>query len=140
MPVSFSIPKGDRGSQPPGVSSLYHFPLSGTGHLKGGLGRSPSLYFSKITYFVIFYRFSLFLLLAPIIVRGISCVVVPGFLFSYLNSNTGWRVLNVGGRYTNGLNAGLFQFNANNASSNSNANVGARLLVSYLRAQDLPHR
>ena len=54
--------------------------------------------------------------------------MVPGFLFSYLNSNTGWRVLIVGGRYTNGLDAGLFLFDANNASSDSGANVGARLL------------
>lgn len=53
-----------------------------------------------------------------------------GFVFDHLNFNTGWRVLIVGGRYTNGLTAGLFQFNANNASSNANANVGARLLVS----------
>lgn len=98
---------------------------------EGVWGAAPVFIFQKITYFVIFFRFFPFLLLSLIIVYGISCVVVPGFLFSYLNSNTGWRVLIVGGRYTNGLNAGLFQFNANNASSNSNANVGARLLVSF---------
>jgi len=46
-----------------------------------------------------------------------------------VNSNTGWRVLMVGGNYGNGSNAGLFYFNANNSSSNANSNIGARLLV-----------
>ena len=47
----------------------------------------------------------------------------------YANYNSGWRVLFVGGNWNNGGNAGLFYFNANNTSSNSNSNVGARLLV-----------
>ena len=107
--------------------------MNGTAnHRKGGLGRSPSFYFSENNAFRYFLPFCSFATAVVYnCVYGISRVVVPGFLFSYLNSNTGWRVLIVGGRYTNGLNAGLFQFNANNASSNSNANVGARLLVSF---------
>jgi hypothetical protein len=47
----------------------------------------------------------------------------------YANYNSGWRVLHVGGNWNNGGNAGLFYFNANNSSSDSNSNVGARLLV-----------
>ena len=121
---------------------MYHSQMNGTSkHKKGGSGAQPQILFLENNAFRYFLPFCSFATAAVYnCVYGISCVVVPGFLFSYLNSNTGWRVLNVGGRYTNGLNAGLFQFNANNASSNSNANVGARLLVSYLRAQDLPHR
>ena len=41
-------------------------------------------------------------------------------------------VFKVGGRYDNGLAAGLFARTANNASSNANANNGGRLLVSDL--------
>ncbi len=47
----------------------------------------------------------------------------------YANYNSGWRVLFVGGNWNNGGNAGLFYFNANNSSSDTNSNVGARLLV-----------
>lgn len=47
----------------------------------------------------------------------------------YANYNSGWRVLHVGGYWNNGGNAGLFYFNANNSSSDTNSNVGARLLV-----------
>ena len=47
----------------------------------------------------------------------------------YANYNSGWRVLRVGGNWNNGGNAGLFYFNANNSSSDTNSNVGARLLV-----------
>ena len=47
----------------------------------------------------------------------------------YANYNSGWRVLHVGGNWNNGGNAGLFYFNANNSSSATNSNVGARLLV-----------
>lgn len=65
---------------------------------------------------------------------GRGCLrIAPGAFVLYLNSNTGWRVLNVGGNYDNGSNAGLFYFNANNASSNANANIGARLLVIAFR-------
>ena len=47
----------------------------------------------------------------------------------YANYNSGWRVLHVGGNWNNGGNAGLFYINANNSSSDTNSNVGARLLV-----------
>ena len=47
----------------------------------------------------------------------------------YANYNSGWRVLHVGGNWNNGGPAGLFYFNANNSSSDTNSNVGARLLV-----------
>ena len=47
----------------------------------------------------------------------------------YANYNSGLRVLHVGGNWNNGGNAGLFYFNANNSSSDTNSNVGARLLV-----------
>ena len=47
----------------------------------------------------------------------------------YANYNSGWRVLHVGGNWNNGGNADLFYFNANNSSSDTNSNVGARLLV-----------
>ena len=47
----------------------------------------------------------------------------------YANYNSGWRVLHVGGNWNNGGDAGLFYFNANNSSSDTNSNVGARLLV-----------
>lgn len=58
---------------------------------------------------------------------GISCAPCGALL--RVNSNTGWRVLNVGGNYNNGSNAGLFQFNANNTSSNANATIGSRHLA-----------
>lgn len=47
----------------------------------------------------------------------------------YAGYYSGWRVLHVGGDWNNGGNAGLFYFNANNSSSDTNSNVGARLLV-----------
>ena len=50
-------------------------------------------------------------------------------LLCLVNSNSGWRALFVGGNYGNGSNAGLFYFYANNSASNTNSNVGARLLV-----------
>ena len=60
--------------------------------------------------------------------HGTVCTVRWG-LVRLVYSNTGWRVLMVGGNYGNGSNAGLFYFNANNTSSNANGNIGARLLV-----------
>jgi len=45
----------------------------------------------------------------------------------------------VGGNYNNASNAGLWYFNANNASSNSNANIGARLLVFQISLRGLSH-
>ena len=57
----------------------------------------------------------------------------------YANYNSGWRVLNVGGNYSNNCgNACLFYFNANNTSSNTNSNVGARLLVFLLTGAGFP--
>lgn len=65
----------------------------------------------------------------------------PGALASYLNSNTGWQVLMVGGNWNNGSNAGLFYFNANNTSSNTSSNIGARHLdCNPIIAQAFPHR
>ena len=56
-----------------------------------------------------------------------------------VNSNTGWRVLNVGGNWNNTDNAGLFYFNANNTATNSNTNYGARpLVISSLLCVGLP--
>ena len=46
-----------------------------------------------------------------------------------VNSNTGWRALYVGGNYNTNDNYGLFYFNANNAASEANDNLGARPLV-----------
>ena len=57
-----------------------------------------------------------------------------------MNSSSGWHVLCVGGNWNNGTNAGLLYFNANNASSNSNSNISARLLSnSIVIAQAFPH-
>ena len=64
-------------------------------------------------------------LLIPKTVGGSETTFIP----DYANSSSGWHALNVGGNWNNGGNAGLFYFNANNTSSNSNSNVGARLLV-----------
>ena len=51
-----------------------------------------------------------------------------GLVF-YANYNSGWRVLMVGGDYSNSTgDVGLFYFNAGNASSSSYSSVGARLL------------
>ena len=61
-----------------------------------------------------------------------------GLVF-YANYNSGWRVLMVGGNYSNSTgNVGLFHSNATNASSNSNSNVGARLLVFLLTGAGFP--
>ena len=46
----------------------------------------------------------------------------------YANYNSGWRVLFVGGRWGNGGAAGLFYFGAHYTSSNTDSDVGARLL------------
>lgn len=55
------------------------------------------------------------------------------YISDYAYYGSGWRVLMVGGNYNNGSNAGLFYFNANNTSSNTNSNVGARPLVLSFR-------
>jgi hypothetical protein len=41
----------------------------------------------------------------------------------------GWRALILGGNWNNAGNVGLFCFNANNAASNVNTNIGCRLFV-----------
>lgn len=46
----------------------------------------------------------------------------------YVNSSAGWRVLYVGGYWSNSGSAGLFFFVANYASSSAIANLGARQL------------
>lgn len=46
----------------------------------------------------------------------------------YVYSSTGWRVLYVGGGWSDGPSAGLFCFNAGSTSSNTSAYRGARLL------------
>ena len=60
--------------------------------------------------------------------NGTACAV-RRWLCRPVNSNSGWQVLMVGGNWNDGSIAGLFYFNANNSSSNSNGNIGARLLV-----------
>ena len=44
-----------------------------------------------------------------------------------VNSNSDVRVLNVGGNWNNDTNAGVAYTNANNDSTNTNNNLGARL-------------
>ena len=49
----------------------------------------------------------------------------------------------MGGNWDNGSNAGFFNWNANNAPSNANTNIGSRLIfliLDYLFLQVLPHR
>ena len=97
--------------------------------MEGVWGRSPQFIDFEITYFVIFYRKR-----QPDRHRGYNCgkglpTLCAAALVYYANYNSGWRVLILGGNWNNGGNAGLFYFNANNTSSNSNSNVGARHLV-----------
>ena len=71
----------------------------------------------------------------PTEVGGSETIYIPDYAYY----NSGWRVLMVGGNYGNSTgNVGLFYFNANNASSNSNSNVGARLLVFLLTGAGFP--
>ena len=56
----------------------------------------------------------------------------------YAGCNSGWRVLLVGGNWNYGGSAGLFYFYANYASSYTNSNVGARLLVFLLTGAGFP--
>lgn len=51
------------------------------------------------------------------------------YIPDYVRSNSGWRVLYVGGSWDDGSDAGLFRFDASNDSSYSNGSIGARLLV-----------
>ena len=60
--------------------------------------------------------------------RGLSAIGPHGTVRAdYVNSNTGTHVLNVGGNWNNGTNAGVANANANNDSTNTNNNIGARL-------------
>ena len=56
----------------------------------------------------------------------------------YANYNSGWRVLRVGGDWGSGGGAGLFYFGAYYSSSDTNSNVGARLLVFLLTGAGFP--
>lgn len=55
---------------------------------------------------------------------GSSTTYIPDYMYS----NTGWRVLLVGGFWSFTSYAGLFFFGANSTSSYASANIGARLL------------
>jgi hypothetical protein len=50
------------------------------------------------------------------------CFVLVFFLFAYTFAL-------VGGRYDNGLPAGLWYWNFNNDSSNANFNIGCRVII-----------
>ena len=50
------------------------------------------------------------------------------YIPDYVDSNSGWRVLCVGGGWFNGSRAGLFRFDANYSSSYSDSSISARLL------------
>lgn len=51
------------------------------------------------------------------------------FLSDYIWSNRGWRVLGVGGYWSDGTYAGLFYFLADYLSSNAYSYIGARLQI-----------
>ena len=56
---------------------------------------------------------------------GSETTYIPDYAYYY----SGWRVLDVGGYYGNTTGyVGLFDFGANNTSSDSGSYVGARLL------------
>lgn len=61
----------------------------------------------------------------PSTVGGSETTYVPDYCYY----NTGVRGLYVGGNYNNASNAGLFYLNGNNAPSNTNSNLGSRLLI-----------
>lgn len=68
---------------------------------------------------------------------NIGYIVISGFL--YRQSGVFWSgrcnydssgvVLHVGGNYNHNQNYGLFYLNGNNSASNSNGNIGSRILV-----------
>ena len=60
----------------------------------------------------------------PTAVGGSETTYIPDSAYY----GSGWRVLFVGGYWYDGGNAGLFYFNASNASSDTNSYVRARLL------------
>lgn len=57
-------------------------------------------------------------------IGGSDATYIPDYTYT----NTGWRVLCVGGYWSSGSLAGLWYFNANYASSGAHAGIGARLL------------
>lgn len=63
-------------------------------------------------------------LLIPKTTGGSETTYIPDYMWS----SSGWRVLYVGGSWSNGTFAGLLCFSANYASSNSNSYISARLL------------
>ena len=63
-------------------------------------------------------------LLIPKAVGGSETTFIP----DYANSSSGWRVLYVGGDWSDGSSAGLLRFDANSTSSNSYSCISARLL------------
>ena len=63
-------------------------------------------------------------LLIPEAVGGSETTFIPDYAYS----SSGWRVLFVGGSWSDGSDAGLLFFDANSASSDSYSNVSARLL------------
>lgn len=120
---------GDRGPQPPELPGLHLPGLNGRGPGEWGSGgEAPGFINFKITHFVISSRFPVRQWRRGYNRNGTACAV-RRWLCRPVNSNSGWQVLMVGGNWNNGSNAGLFYFNANNSSSNSNGNIGARLLV-----------
>ena len=63
-------------------------------------------------------------LLIPKTTGGSETTYIP----DYVGSSSGWRVLCVGGHWSDGTYAGLLCFNANDASSYSSSSISARLL------------
>lgn len=63
-------------------------------------------------------------LLIPKTVGGSETTFIPDYAYS----SSGWRVLSVGGYWSDGSYAGLLRFHAVSASSNSNSSISARLL------------
>lgn len=63
-------------------------------------------------------------LLIPKTTGGSETTYIP----DYANSSSGWRVLSVGGDWSDGSVAGLLCFNASYASSGSHSDISARLL------------
>jgi hypothetical protein len=50
------------------------------------------------------------------------------------------RFAHVGGNWNNSTNAGLFYWNLNNTSSNTNVNIGSQTLISiFILASYFPH-
>lgn len=63
-------------------------------------------------------------LLIPKTSGGSGTTYVPDYVYS----SSDWRVLYVGGGWSDGSDAGLLYFDAGNASSHSNSSISARLL------------